>query len=195
MIDAEHQETHAQFNEGKGFYSFTHRHPHRMGRTVVYLIRMQSSYAYKSLGRGWNRNCLTSGKNHYGVFTISLRHFQRYVYLPDSFEMFRKLWPRACLLNWLHAVITPRMFSETYWVDGQFPGNNIPWTNSCFSLSWILFLKYLPVWLTKTYCLHLCRLLDLFIHVSISPIKRLSLKGKIGSFLFVTPVSIKMTST
>lgn len=32
-----------------------------------------------------------------------------YVYFPDSFEMFRKLWPSACLLHCLHAVITPNV--------------------------------------------------------------------------------------
>lgn len=120
-------------------------------------------------------------------------HSQRYVYLPDSFEMFRKLWPRACPLSWLHAVITQDMYSETCWADGQFPRNNIPLTDSCFSLFWVLLLKYLPAWLTKIYCLtYVIYWICLFIYFSLL-LNVHSPKDKI--FFFVTPVSIKVIST
>lgn len=56
-------------NEGKGFYSFTHRHPHIVEITVVYLIRMQTFHAYNSVWRGQSRNFLTEGKNHNWTFT------------------------------------------------------------------------------------------------------------------------------
>lgn len=91
-----HQLTHATprdigsfINENKGFYSFTHRNPHIVENTVVYLSKMQTFQVYIPYGGAKVEIVSFGAKITIKPSQISL--CQLLDSFPDLFEMFGKL--------------------------------------------------------------------------------------------------------